>query len=227
MRCCSFTGAYVFYWLLLLLMYMCAYFMSTRSMTKNGVSEGGSNEAIAQVLRQIVAFLISAKGYLDYVIWFAVNSIEQYVAHLSIRTKRSSTNVLACCGVNSRTGDRSNRGQESADVDVDLSPQVNTALRSEILYYTTSGIKESVRAVSDELITIPISGEGEKVRRIRILMSSQRFRSPCFPFAEQIRQVLVVLPGRVSQHSPHVRHQRRRVHQHVRCDHQRTVQRGA
>lgn len=138
-----FTGAYVFYWLLLLLMYMCAYFMSTKSMTKNGVSEGGSNEAIAQVLRQIVAFLISAKGYLDYVIWFAVNSIEH------------------------RSGDRSNRGQESADVDVDLSPQVNTALRSEILYYTTSGIKESVRAVTDELITIPISGEGEKGKFVK------------------------------------------------------------
>lgn len=62
---------------------------------------------------------------------------------------------------------RNRDDDESADVDVDLSPQVNTALRSEILYYTTSGIKESVRAVSDELITIPISGESEKVRRTR------------------------------------------------------------
>ena len=86
------------------------------------------------MLRQLVIFLISSKGYLDYVIWFAVNNIER------------------------KSG--SGRG-ESADVDVDLSPQVNTALRSEILYYTTSGIKESVRAVTDELITIPISGESE------------------------------------------------------------------
>ncbi|KAF1794232.1 Phosphatidylinositol-4-phosphate 5-kinase, N-terminal domain [Phytophthora cactorum] len=128
-----FTGAYVFYWLLLLLLYMCAYFLSTKSDTSN-------SKAVAQVLRQLVIFLISSKGYLDYVIWFAVNNIE-------------------------RKG--GNGHDESADVDVDLSPQVNTALRSEILYYTTSGIKESVRAVTDELISIPISGESEAGKSIK------------------------------------------------------------
>ncbi|EEY57873.1 phosphatidylinositol-4-phosphate-5-kinase (Pi-PIPKD5) [Phytophthora infestans T30-4] len=128
-----FTGAYVFYWLLLLLLYMCAYFLSTKSDTSN-------SKAVAQVLRQLVIFLISSKGYLDYVIWFAVNNIERK-------------------GGNGR--------EESADVDVDLSPQVNTALRSEILYYTTSGIKESVRAVTDELISIPISGESEAGKSIK------------------------------------------------------------
>ncbi|GMF09692.1 unnamed protein product [Phytophthora lilii] len=128
-----FTGAYVFYWLLLLLLYMCAYFLSTKSDTSN-------SKAVAQVLRQLVIFLISSKGYLDYVIWFAVNNIERK-------------------GGNGR--------DESADVDVDLSPQVNTALRSEILYYTTSGIKESVRAVTDELISIPISGESEAGKSIK------------------------------------------------------------
>jgi 1-phosphatidylinositol-4-phosphate 5-kinase len=127
----SFTGAYVFYWLLLLLLYMCAYFLSTKSDTSN-------SKAVAQVLRQLVIFLISSKGYLDYVIWFAVNNINRK-------------------NVNGR--------EESADVDVDLSPQANTALRSEILYYTTSGIKESVRAVTDELISIPISGESDAVRQ--------------------------------------------------------------
>ncbi|CAI5745074.1 unnamed protein product [Peronospora destructor] len=128
-----FTGAYVFYWLLLLLLYMSAYFLSTKSNTSN-------SRAIAQVLRQLVIFLISSKGYLDYVIWFAVNNIERK-------------------GGNGRNA--------SADVDVDLSPQVNTALRSEILYYTTSGIKESVRAVTDELISIPISGESDAGKSIK------------------------------------------------------------
>ncbi|KAL4087439.1 hypothetical protein PRIC1_013331 [Phytophthora ramorum] len=126
-----FTGAYVFYWLLLLLLYMCAYFLSTKSDTSN-------SKAVAQVLRQLVIFLIASRGYLDYVIWFAVNNIE-----------------------------RKGGNGESADVDVDLSPQVNTALRSEILYYTTSGIKESVRAVTDELISIPISGENEAGKSIK------------------------------------------------------------
>lgn len=128
-----FTGAYVFYWLLLLLLYMCAYFLSTKSTSSN-------SRDVAQVLRQLVIFLISSKGYLDYVIWFAVNNIERK-------------------GGNGR--------QDFADVDVDLSPQVNTALRSEILYYTTSGIKASVRAVTDELISIPISGEGEAGKSIK------------------------------------------------------------
>ncbi|KAJ8552503.1 hypothetical protein ON010_g10042 [Phytophthora cinnamomi] len=129
----SFTGAYVFYWLLLLLLYMCAYFLSTKSDTSN-------SKAVAQVLRQLVIFLISSKGYLDYVIWFAVNNINRKSA---------------------------NGRDESTDVDVDLSPQANAALRSEILYYTTSGIKESVRAVTDELITIPISGEGDAGKSIK------------------------------------------------------------
>ncbi|KAI9918378.1 hypothetical protein PsorP6_011943 [Peronosclerospora sorghi] len=65
-------------------------------------------------------------------IWFAINNIER----------------------------KSGQGQ-SADVDVDLSSQVNTSLCSEILYYTTSGIKESVCAVTAELISVLISGEVE------------------------------------------------------------------
>ena len=31
-----------------------------------------NSEAVAQVLRQLVIFLIASKGYLDYVIWFDV-----------------------------------------------------------------------------------------------------------------------------------------------------------
>lgn len=60
----------MFYWLLLLLLYMCAYFLSTKS-------DNSDSKAVAQVLRQLVIFAMSSKGYLDYVIWFAVNSIER------------------------------------------------------------------------------------------------------------------------------------------------------
>ncbi|KAI9912912.1 hypothetical protein PsorP6_006602 [Peronosclerospora sorghi] len=55
-------------WLLLIL-YMCAYFFSTKSETSN-------SKAVAQVLRHLVIFLIASKGYLYYVVWFAVNNIE-------------------------------------------------------------------------------------------------------------------------------------------------------
>ncbi|KAI9907641.1 hypothetical protein PsorP6_002986 [Peronosclerospora sorghi] len=97
-----------------------------------------NSKAVAQGLRQLMIFLIAYKISLDYVIWFDVNNIERKSGH----------------------------GQ-SADVDVDLSPQVNTALRSEILYYTTSGIKESVREVTGELVSIPISGEVEAGKSIK------------------------------------------------------------
>jgi 1-phosphatidylinositol-4-phosphate 5-kinase len=72
----SFTGAYVFYWLLLLLLYMSAYFLATKSESNNS----SDYSAGAQVVRQLVTFLIASKGYLDYVIWFAVNNIEKYVS---------------------------------------------------------------------------------------------------------------------------------------------------
>lgn len=96
---CSFTGAYVFYWLLLLLLYMTAYFISSKE-----AEDTPSTGAAAQVLRQVVIFVIASKGYLDYVIWFAVNSIEW--------------------GQRDRRQDNRN---ESADVDVDLSPQVTSS----------------------------------------------------------------------------------------------------
>nr|CCA15087.1 phosphatidylinositol4phosphate5kinase (PiPIPKD5) putative [Albugo laibachii Nc14] len=129
-----FTGACVFYWLLLLLLYMCAYFLATKS------NQSANTQAVAQVLRQLVAFLIASKGYLDFVIWFAVNNIER------------------------PTGGRK---EDSRDFDVDLSPQVNMALRSEILYYTTSGVKSSIQAVQDEEISIPISGESDRKKSVK------------------------------------------------------------
>lgn len=72
----SFTGACVFYWLFLLLLYMCAFFLATKS------NQSSTSAAVAQVLRQLVAFLIASKGYLDFVIWFAVNNIERYACNI-------------------------------------------------------------------------------------------------------------------------------------------------
>lgn len=123
-----FTGAYVFYWLLLLLLYMSAYFVSSKDKQDKESMEATNGDATIarspQTLRQVVIFAIAAKGYLDYVIWFAVNSIEW-------KRKRNNRS-------------RNDDDDEDGDDDVDLSPQVNTALRSEILYFTTTGIRQSV-----------------------------------------------------------------------------------
>ena len=102
---------------MLLGLYSVAYYFASIEAT-DLLENPNAKSTAAQVLRQLVLFFIASKGYLDYIIWFAVNSIEW---------NRGQTNV-----------------QDGGDVDVDLSPQVNTALRSEILYYTTSGIKKSV-----------------------------------------------------------------------------------
>ncbi|EQC30308.1 hypothetical protein SDRG_11885 [Saprolegnia diclina VS20] len=107
-----FTGALVFYWLFLLFLYMSTYFV-TNSATHQ-------DDLAPMVLKQFFMFLIASKGYLEYIIWFAVNNVQ--------KTRGKGRNH---------------------DVDVDLSPQVNLALRSEILYYTTSGIKQSVHEVGN------------------------------------------------------------------------------
>ncbi|GLE00568.1 hypothetical protein PINS_up009325 [Pythium insidiosum] len=70
---------------------------------------------------ELLNFLIAGKGYVDLVIWFALNEFR--VSHF--------THLW-----------RTNHEQ----VDIDLSPQVNAALRREVLFYTTSGIVQAVQA---------------------------------------------------------------------------------
>ncbi|CAK4105955.1 unnamed protein product [Aphanomyces euteiches] len=106
-----FTGAMVFYWLFLLFMYMSTFFVAQNYLDN-------PLDVVPMVMRQFFVFMVASKGYLEYIIWFAVNNAKK------------------------------NRGGKSTDVDVDLSPQVNLALRSEILFYTTSGIKQAVQEVA-------------------------------------------------------------------------------
>jgi len=61
--------------------------------------------------------MITCKGYFDFVVWFQMNEYD---------------------GVK-------NEKKAGVDVDVDLSPQMNLALRCEVLYYTTTGIIQAVK----------------------------------------------------------------------------------
>ncbi|RHY29958.1 hypothetical protein DYB32_004742 [Aphanomyces invadans] len=70
--------------------------------------------------KEVVNFLMASKGYVDLVIWFQLNDL---------RVPTPS----ALCSKNDQT------------VDVDLNPQVNAALRREVLFYTTSGIIQAVQ----------------------------------------------------------------------------------
>ncbi|KAF1330101.1 Phosphatidylinositol4phosphate5kinase, partial [Globisporangium splendens] len=69
---------------------------------------------------QMMNFMITCKGYFDFAVWFQMNEFHE----------------------NRSKGDAK---KTDIDVDVDLSPQVNIALRCEVLYYTTTGIIQAVR----------------------------------------------------------------------------------
>ncbi|CAK4081290.1 unnamed protein product [Aphanomyces euteiches] len=70
--------------------------------------------------KEVVNFLMAAKGYVDLVIWFHLNDF---------RVPRLS----GLCSKSDKT------------IDIDLNPQVNAALRREVLFYTTSGIIQAVQ----------------------------------------------------------------------------------
>ncbi|KAG1701542.1 hypothetical protein DVH05_010843 [Phytophthora capsici] len=72
-------------------------------------------------VEQMMNFMITCKGYFDFVVWFQMNDFHD-------------------------TSKKGKSGKKAdVDVDVDLSPQVNLALRCEVLYYTTTGIIQAVR----------------------------------------------------------------------------------
>ncbi|GAB9464791.1 Phosphatidylinositol-4-phosphate-5-kinase [Globisporangium polare] len=99
--------AVTFYWLIVGAVYI-------KFLSRNDKSQKDN-------ISELLNFLIAGKGYVDLVIWFALNEFR--VSHF---TKCLSDNP--------------------EEVDVDLNPQVNAALRREVLFYTTSGIIQAVQA---------------------------------------------------------------------------------
>ncbi|KAE9115373.1 hypothetical protein PF010_g9358 [Phytophthora fragariae] len=98
--------AVTFYWIIVVIVYI-------KFLSRDRSKPDKSSE--------LLNFLIAGKGYLDLVIWFALNDF--HVAHFT-----------RCLGEN------------AGEIDVDLNPQVNAALRREVLFYTTSGIIQAVQA---------------------------------------------------------------------------------
>ncbi|KAG7375772.1 phosphatidylinositol-4-phosphate 5-kinase-like protein 1 [Phytophthora pseudosyringae] len=98
--------AVTFYWIIVVIVYI-------KFLSRDRSKPDKSSE--------LLNFLIAGKGYLDLVIWFALNDF--HVAHFT-----------RCLGEN------------TGEIDVDLNPQVNAALRREVLFYTTSGIIQAVQA---------------------------------------------------------------------------------
>ncbi|DBA02412.1 TPA: hypothetical protein N0F65_007231 [Lagenidium giganteum] len=70
-----------------------------------------------QLVRNASSFLQTAKGFIDLVIWVAVNGLKQEQSNAS-----------------------ADGSDQYSDVDVDLQPQLNVALRKEVLHFTTRGV---------------------------------------------------------------------------------------
>lgn len=126
-------GIFVLYWAVVLILYLAFIIFNP-----NG--EDLSKNAWPQ---QAIGFLLASKGLVCGIVWFETNSFQEFVIHLL------------------------NHGLKKQKVDgdadqVDLSPQVNMALRRELLHYITVGIMEAVSradsvpaGVPHQLILIP------------------------------------------------------------------------
>ncbi|KDO32428.1 hypothetical protein SPRG_22110 [Saprolegnia parasitica CBS 223.65] len=85
------------------------------------------------------------QGYFDFIVWFQINELS------------FGDGLLVGNAPNSKKG---------LPVDVDLSPQVNLALRCEVLYYTTTGIIQAAK----EIVTLP---DNATVNQLRLLPQGQ------------------------------------------------------
>ncbi|KAL4159979.1 hypothetical protein PRNP1_000551 [Phytophthora ramorum] len=95
-----------------------------------------------QRVRDASSFLQTAKGLIDLVIWVAINGSP----HVDCRA--------------SRLGETFDSDRYS-DVDIDLQPQLNVALRKEVLHFTTRGV---VAASSNT----PMVTDGRRVVHLRL-----------------------------------------------------------
>lgn len=93
-------------------------------------------------VRNVTSFLQTSKGFIDLVIWISINGVPQ------LDCQRSRWSEVF-------------EGDRYSDVDIDLQPQLNLALRKEVLHFTTRGV---VAASSNT----PMITDGRSVVRLRL-----------------------------------------------------------
>ncbi|OQS00406.1 phosphatidylinositol-4-phosphate-5-kinase (Pi-PIPK-D2) [Achlya hypogyna] len=104
-----------------------------------------NNPDIYTSLQQVMIFFITCKGYFDFVVWFQINELSSGDGFVFGNAPGSKKGV---------------------PVDVDLSPQVNLALRCEVLYYTTTGIIQAAK----EIVMLP---DTATINQLRLLPPGQ------------------------------------------------------
>lgn len=124
-------------------------------------------------LDQLMSFMITSKGYFDFIVWFQINELEEEEGGGGGRMTSN----------NRRGGWFSFMGRTAkdlnVDVDVDLNPQVNLALRCEVLYYTTTGIIQAVKDTREcsspnnvrEFYVQPLGAAQESMKKTEMSMN--------------------------------------------------------
>jgi 1-phosphatidylinositol-4-phosphate 5-kinase len=130
------------------------------------------NSSISNSGKHIIAYFLALRGFVDAVLWFTLHDFGSTTSSTSssnaIKPKTSSAAVWSnffsspLLEVDEERGDQrqseisdavdfaSDTGTEGEfGIDVDLSPQLNMALRKEIVHFTTMGIIRSVELNMD------------------------------------------------------------------------------
>mmetsp|Transcript_109704 Transcript_109704/g.318912 ORF Transcript_109704/g.318912 Transcript_109704/m.318912 type:complete len:1128 (-) Transcript_109704:1780-5163(-) len=87
----------------------------------------GNCSQLAKYIYALRYYMIASRGYIDLLAWFTANDPARLARSLKKRKSKGKSKRAAI-----------------RDMDRDLQPQVNLALRSEVLHYITSGIRTSI-----------------------------------------------------------------------------------
>lgn len=142
-----FTTAYIIYQSVLILLWLADMALFEQ------------NEPVLQVVRNITSFLQTAKGFIDLVIWLCINHWS--LAECSGCGRRSRRPLSSLLDTEASTSSTVSSSDRFSDIDIDLQPQLNVALRKEVLHFTTRGV---VAASSNA----PKVTEARRVVRLRL-----------------------------------------------------------
>uniref|UniRef100_K3WK58 PIPK domain-containing protein n=1 Tax=Globisporangium ultimum (strain ATCC 200006 / CBS 805.95 / DAOM BR144) TaxID=431595 RepID=K3WK58_GLOUD len=127
-----FTFAYIIYQIILISLWI------------SDIAFLEEREPLVQAVRNITSFLQTSKGFIDLVIWLCIN---KWSVSDCVGRENASLSLEASEGF--------------SDIDIDLQPQLNAALRKEVLHFTTRGV---VAASSN----VPKVTDARRVVRLRL-----------------------------------------------------------
>jgi len=133
------------------------------------------NADISGTGKNIIAYLLALRGFVDAVLWFTLHDFGNNKPKIKVSTslwpKLFSNPLLDASERNSAQTDacediemaKELNDEGEFGIDVDLSPQLNMALRQEVVHFTTMGIIRSVQLSVDTSSVPAVTGESVRV----------------------------------------------------------------